>query len=137
MTKNTRPARTASTAGTGDSGRAATSFVGTDKAAAKIAALRRVPGLVEASGQVYAEMVEDDRLYAESLAAIRRAANLTQVELGEHMGVPQSVISRLEKQSDMLLSTLADYLTAAGERPRVVVTVNGRDVEYDLTIRAR
>jgi transcriptional regulator with XRE-family HTH domain len=78
-------------------------------------------------------MVDDDRLYVESLAAIRKAASLTQVQMGEQMGVPQSVISRLEKQDDMLLSTLADYLAAAGEHPRVVVTVNGRDVEYDLT----
>jgi len=48
------------------------------------------------------------------------------------MGVPQSVISRIERQEDMLLSTLTDYLSAAGERPRVVVTVNGQDVEYEL-----
>lgn len=113
----------------------AAALVGTSTAAAKIAALQDVPGLVEATAQVQAAMVEDDRLYAESLAAIRKAANLTQVELGEHMGVPQSVISRLENQDDMLLSTLADYLTAAGQHPRVVVTVNGRDVEYDLTSR--
>jgi hypothetical protein len=127
MTKSTSPAHT------GTVSNATATFVGTEKAAAKIAALRSLPGVVEESERVYAQMVEDDRLYAESLAAIRKAANLTQVELGEHMGVPQSVISRLEKQSDMLLSTLADYLAAAGERPRVVVTVNGRDVEYDLT----
>jgi len=107
--------------------------VGPAAAAAKLSALDEVPGLREESEQVLAQMVEDDRLYAESLAAIRKAASLTQVQIGEHMGVPQSVISRLEKQDDMLLSTLADYLAAAGEHPRVVVTVNGRDVEYDLT----
>ena len=107
--------------------------VGPQAAAAKLAALDEIVGLREESGQVLAQMVEDDRLYVESLAAIRKAASLTQVQLGEHMGVPQSVISRLEKQDDMLLSTLADYLAAAGEPPRVVVTVNGRDVEYDLT----
>jgi hypothetical protein len=61
-----------------------------------------------------------------------RRPNLTQIELGEQMGVPQSVISRIERQEDMLLSTLTDYLSAAGERPRVVVTVNGQDVEYEL-----
>jgi hypothetical protein len=33
----------------------------------------------------------------------------------------------------MLLSTLASYLAAAGDRPRVVVTVAGQDVEIDLT----
>jgi predicted transcriptional regulator len=66
------------------------------------------------------------------LAAIRRAADLTQVALAEQMGVPQTVVSRLERQHDMLLSTLSDYLKAAGEHPRVVVTIHGRDVELDL-----
>jgi intracellular sulfur oxidation DsrE/DsrF family protein len=49
------------------------------------------------------------------------------------MGVAQSEISRIEKRHDMLLSTLTNYLSAAGEHPRVVVTVNGQDVELDLT----
>jgi hypothetical protein len=33
----------------------------------------------------------------------------------------------------MLLSTLTNYLTSAGDHPRVVVTVNGHDIELDLT----
>ena len=49
------------------------------------------------------------------------------------MGVAQSEISRIEKRHDMLLCTLTSYLSAAGENPRVVVTVNGQDVELDLT----
>ena len=52
------------------------------------------------------------------------------------MGVAQSEISRIEKRHDMLLSTLTSYLNAAGEHPRVVVTVNGKDVELDLTTLA-
>jgi predicted transcriptional regulator len=59
------------------------------------------------------------------------AADLTQVELATQMGVAQSEISRIEKGHDMPLSTLTAYLTAAGEHPRVVVTVNGKDVELD------
>src|ERR1019366_147458 len=42
------------------------------------------------------------------------------------MGVAQSEISRIEKRHDMLLSTLTSYLSAAGEHPTVVVTVNGQ-----------
>jgi predicted transcriptional regulator len=68
--------------------------------------------------------------------AIRKAADLTQVELATQMGVAQSEISRIEKRHDMLLSTLTSYLSAAGERPRVVVTVHGKDVELDLTTLA-
>ena len=49
------------------------------------------------------------------------------------MGVAQSEISRIESRPDMLLSTLASYLAAAGDRPRVVVTTAGHDIEVDLT----
>lgn len=31
------------------------------------------------------------------------------------------------------LSTLAGYLAAAGDHPRVVVTIGGHDIEIDLT----
>ena len=44
---------------------------------------------------------------------------------------------RIEIRPDMLLSTLASYLAAAGERPRVVVTIAGHDIEVDLTSRIR
>jgi len=78
-------------------------------------------------------MAESDRLYAENLAAVRKAADLTQVALAKAMGVAQSEISRIESRPDMLLSTLASYLAAAGDRPRVVVTIAGHDDEIDLT----
>jgi hypothetical protein len=39
----------------------------------------------------------------------------------------------LENRSDMLLSTLLDYLTATGaEQPAIAVTVHGRRVELGL-----
>ena len=53
------------------------------------------------------------------------------------MGVAQSEISRIEKRHYMLLSTLTSYLSAAGEHPRVVVAVNGQNVELDVTTLAR
>jgi predicted transcriptional regulator len=68
---------------------------------------------------------------------VRRAADLTQVALAMQMAVAQTVIGRLERQHDMLLSTLTGYLNAAGERPRIVVTVNGQDVELDLAALVR
>ena len=78
--------------------------------------------------------------YAEFFAAtqaaeIRKAADLTQTDVAEAMGISQSDISRLERRGDMMLSTLASYLLRVGERPRVVVTVNGEDVELDLVGR--
>jgi helix-turn-helix protein len=91
------------------------------------------PDIAAGVAEVEAEAREMDRVYAENLAMIRRAGDLTQVEVAEKLGVGQAVVSRLERRSDMLLSTLADYLHATGaEHPRIVVVVNGMEVELDL-----
>jgi DNA-binding transcriptional regulator YiaG len=111
-----------------------TTLVGTTAAARKIAKLRAIPGVAEASARTYTAMIEDDRRYVENLAAIRKAAALTQIDLARQMGVPQSEVSRIERQTDMLLSTFTGYLSAAGENPRVVVTINGQDVELELKV---
>jgi hypothetical protein len=115
-------------------------FVGPAAAATKLDKLlaRPVarPGMAERVVEIREQMAAVDRAYAHSLGAIRKAADLTQVELATQMGVAQSEISRIESRHDMMLSTLTSYLSAAGERPRVVVTVNGQDVELDLTTLA-
>jgi len=108
-------------------------FVGPDTAEARLTRLKARPGAADRIEKIRAEMAEADRFHAENLAAVRKAADLTQVELAKAMGVAQSEVSRIESRPDMLLSTLASYLTAAGERPRVVVTIAGHDVEIDLT----
>jgi len=104
--------------------------VGVDAAQARIERLNAKYGNTESSRVVQAEM---DRVHAENLAAVRKAAELTQIQLAHVMGVAQSEISRIENRQDLLLSTLASYLSAAGERPRVVVTIGGVDVELDLS----
>ena len=91
------------------------------------------PDLAARVAKVEQEMRQQDRIYAENLAKIRKAGDLTQVEVAERLGVGQAVISRLERRDDMLLSTLADYLHATGAvQPRIVATLNGVEVELDL-----
>jgi transcriptional regulator with XRE-family HTH domain len=68
------------------------------------------------------------------LAGIRRAAGLTQIELAANMGVGQAHISKIERQSDMLLSTLASYLSAVGARTELVVDVGGRIQTFSLDL---
>jgi DNA-binding XRE family transcriptional regulator len=81
---------------------------------------------------------EMDRVYAMNLAMIRKAAQMTQVEVAKKLGVGQAAVSRLESREDMLLSTLYDYLTATGaDAASIVVIVHGHRVELDLgTIRS-
>ena len=56
-----------------------------------------------------------------TLGAIRKARALTQEQLAEVLGVGQDSISRLEKRSDLLLSTLSSYISAMGGHLRLQV----------------
>ena len=67
------------------------------------------------------------------LAAIRRAAGLTQIQLAAKLGVGQAHISKIERQSDMLLSTLSTYLAALGVEAQIIVEVGDQTMTYDLT----
>jgi transcriptional regulator with XRE-family HTH domain len=67
------------------------------------------------------------------LAAIRRAAGLTQIQLAATLGVGQAQVSKLERQSDMLISTLSSYLTALGVDAQILVEVGEQTVAYNLT----
>jgi len=79
------------------------------------------------------DMAQADREHAMHLASIRKAADLTQAELAERMGIKQAAVSGLEAREDMLLSTLANYLRAAGaSEARVVITIGGQQIEYPL-----
>jgi transcriptional regulator with XRE-family HTH domain len=67
------------------------------------------------------------------LAAIRRATGLTQIELARTLGVGQAQISKIERQNDMLISTLASYLAALGVDAQILVEVGEQTVRYNLT----
>ena len=98
-------------------------------------ALQRYPQ-AERVDHIRQQMREDDRAYAMNLALIRRAADLTQVELARRLGVGQAAVSKVERQHDLLLSTLSSYVAAAGANARIVVTVGDRDLEFDLATLA-
>ncbi len=51
-----------------------------------------------------------------SLRDLRKALTLTQKRIAETLGIGQDSVSRLEKRSDLLLSTLRSYIEAMGGR---------------------
>jgi transcriptional regulator with XRE-family HTH domain len=55
-----------------------------------------------------------------TLQDLRKARELTQERVAELLGVKQENVSRLEKRSDLLLSTLTGYVAAMGGRLRLV-----------------
>ena len=97
------------------------------------------PQIAADVAQAHAEAEEMDRVHAMNLAMIRKAAQLTQVEVAKRLGVGQAAVSRMENRGDMLLSTLYDYLTATGaDAASIVVVVHGQRIELDLgSLRTR
>lgn len=47
---------------------------------------------------------------------LRKAQNLTQVEIAKKLGISQPSVAALEQRTDMMLSTLAKYIEALGGR---------------------
>jgi DNA-binding XRE family transcriptional regulator len=58
---------------------------------------------------------------------LRRAFKLTQAHMAKVLGVTQDSVSRLEKRSDLLLSTLRSYIEAMGGKLSLVAEFPGRD----------
>lgn len=71
------------------------------------------------------------------LALVRKVTCLTQVELAANLGVGQAQVSKVERQDDMLISTLASYLAALGAEAEIVVTVGEQTMRFDLAAGRR
>jgi DNA-binding XRE family transcriptional regulator len=61
-----------------------------------------------------------------TLRDLRKAGDLTQEQMAKSLGVGQEHVSRLERRSDMLLSTLAGYVKAMGGDLKLVIAFPGR-----------
>ena len=55
-----------------------------------------------------------------SLRDLRKALKQTQVRVAKELGINQENVSRIEKRSDLLLSTLSGYVEAMGGTLRLV-----------------
>lgn len=73
--------------------------------------------LIEAMPPARRQAIE--KRFQESLAsmpldALRKAREMTQLQLGEILGVHQSEVSKIEHRADICVSTLVDYIEALG-----------------------
>ena len=62
-------------------------------------------------------LIEDEM----TLRDLRKAHELTQERMAEALHISQDGVSRIEKRSDFLLSTLRSYVEAMGGKLRLVV----------------
>lgn len=63
-----------------------------------------------------------------ALAEVRKAMSLTQVDLAEMLHIKQAAIARLEKRTDMYISSLRKYITALGGELDIVARFPEGDV---------
>jgi DNA-binding XRE family transcriptional regulator len=92
------------------------------------------------------QRVEARAMELATLKDLRLAAQQTQEQLAATLGVGQDTISRLEKRSDMLLSTLRHYVESMGgklelvarfpNRPPVVIEHLGTEADAGSKTRA-
>ena len=88
------------------------------------------PELATAIKKHRSSFEEADREYTAGLAELRRAFGMTQVELAEKLGTVQANVSKTENRHDLLLSTLASYLSAMGaDDVKIVVRWGDREIE--------
>ncbi|MEX2549673.1 MAG: hypothetical protein WD638_05575 [Nitriliruptoraceae bacterium] len=94
---------------------------------------------------LYARDPESRRIVAAKVAALDEELGLselrsrmqrTQTELADLIGTSQSGVSRLERQRDLLVSTLRDYVVATGGRLRLVAEYPDRAFDIDLPVLA-
>lgn len=90
------------------------------------------PGMQDAVTARRAKMRDADRAHAMGLAALRKAAELTQTELARTLGISQAAVAKTEQREDLLLSTLAAYIEALGGQAHIVISFNGEEVDLDL-----
>lgn len=99
----------------------------------RIAGLVAKPSIAEDVRRFAGERDDANRVYAQGLADIRKASNRTQQQVAAALATDQGTVSRVERNGDMLLSTLRQYLTATGAtHPRIVVEKNGVEIALDL-----
>ena len=73
--------------------------------------------LIEAMPPARRQKIEKrfrESLEATPLAAVRKAREMTQLQLGEVLGVHQSEVSKIEHRTDICVSTLVEYVEALG-----------------------
>ncbi len=107
---------------------------------------RKLDDVLAALPKERQQRVEARAMELATLKDLRLAAQQTQEQLAATLGVGQDTISRLEKRSDILLSTLRHYVESMGgklelvahfpNRPPVVIEHLGVDASAGRKTRA-
>ena len=89
-------------------------------------------GTPEQEAQARAKTEAELAAYQHTLREVRKARAFTQVQLAESMGTAQNEISRIERQTDLYLSTLQRFVAALGGRLELHAAFDDRRFEIAL-----
>ncbi|WP_029463506.1 helix-turn-helix domain-containing protein [Serpentinimonas barnesii] len=100
---------------------------------------RNLDDVIAALPKARQQRVQARAMELATLKDLRLAAEQTQQQLAATLGVGQDTISRLEKRSDMLLSTLRQYVQGMGGKLELVAQFPNRPpvVIEHLGVQAR
>jgi DNA-binding XRE family transcriptional regulator len=87
---------------------------------------RKLDDVIAALPKERRQRVEARTLELATLKDLRQAAEQTQEQMAAILGVGQDTISRLEKRTDMLLSTLRHYVESMGGQLNLVAQFPNR-----------
>lgn len=87
---------------------------------------RKLDDVMAALPRQRRQRIEDRALELATLKDLRQAAQQTQAQMAVALGVGQDTVSRLEKRSDMLLSTLRHYVESMGGQLNLVAQFPNR-----------
>ena len=87
---------------------------------------RKLDDVMAALPKARRARIEARAMELATLKDLRQAAQQTQAQLAATLGVGQDTISRLEKRSDMLLSTLRHYVESMGGELNLVAQFPNR-----------
>lgn len=84
---------------------------------------------VSAERQERIDEIKRSMLLEHSLLALRERRGVTQTSIAEHLATSRPNVSRIERESDVRLSTLARYAEAVGGRLHVEVVFDDESVD--------
>lgn len=90
----------------------------------------------DATARLAALLVDEDETLIDRLIEARRAANLSQKDVAERLGITQSAIAKFESaERDPRLSTVRRYALAVGAVVRHDVQVHEETADSDVPVR--
>ena len=78
-----------------------------------------------------AEEIRKEYVYVRTLQEIRKALEMTQVELAEQLAIKQAAVSKIESQTDMYVSTLRRVIEGLGGQLHIRASFSG-NIEFEI-----